>query len=224
VAILKSPAERGGGQSLRLACLTLVTAAFLACGGAAHATLTFALDSISGCGGNNCGSDPWGTVKVTQDVSSSQIIDFTVLLNAPFEFWSSGLAGSPVFAVDINVSGVTFGNFKDNGTAITLTSAGSHNVTGHGTLPYTLTTTASSFSGPLTFTASVATGMLAPTNIVSNGTTYVTAAIVNTLHTMKNGNVAATHAAVPEPAAFGLFAVALAGLGVVRSLRGPQRR
>ncbi len=224
MAILRSPAERGGGQWLRLACcLSLVTAAFLAFGSAAHATLTFTLDSISGCSGGNCGSDPWGTVKVTQDVSSSKIIDFTVSLNSPFEFWDSGSTSSPVFAIDINVSGVTFGNFKNNGSAISLTSAGSHSVTGYGTLPYTLTT-GSSFSGPLTFTASVATGTLAPTNIVSNGTGYVTAAIVNTLHTNKHGNVAAIHAAVPEPAALGLFAVALAGLGVVRSLRGPQRR
>jgi hypothetical protein len=81
----------------------------LTCGGAAHATLTFTLDSTNGCSGANCGSNPWGTVKVVQDSTSSKIIDFTVLLNSPFEFWNSGSASSPVFAVDINVSGVSFG-------------------------------------------------------------------------------------------------------------------
>jgi hypothetical protein len=224
MAVIKSLAERGGRQWLRLACWSLVTAAFLTCGGAAHATLTLSLDSISGCSGTKCGSDPWGPVKDTQDASSSKAIDFTLSLNSPFEFWSSASASSPVFAIDTGVSGVTFGNFKNNGTTtITLASAGAHTVNGYGTLPYALTA-ASSFSGPLTFTESVATGAPAPTKIVSNGTGYMTAAIVTILHTIKNGIVAAIHAPVPEPAALGVLAVALAGVGVVRSLRGRQRR
>jgi hypothetical protein len=223
VAAVKLLAELGTRQGLRLGrCLALVTALLLVCGGAARAhyntqIYTFTSDT---CITGSCGSSPWGTVTVSQDPSSQQEIDFTVSVNSPYEFFTSGSTSQPLFAVDINLANVSFGNFSIPSVT---TSTGSIPVTGYGSFPYTLNT-ASALSNvtTFTFTASVTSGTLTPDNIVSNGSAYTTASIMNLMSPVGNGNIAAVTAPTPEPTALGLFAVALVGLGVVRRRR-PRR-
>ena len=150
--------------------LVLAVIWMAALSGGAHATLIFTLTSTS-CAG--CGSGPWGTVAVEQDPSGTQAIDFTITLNAPYEFHQTHNPQHPVFAIDLNVLNVKFSNFKLNNTATTkVTSAGaSGNVPNYGGFPYTLSAS-SNLVGVLTFTASVKTGTLLPTNVISNGKAY----------------------------------------------------
>jgi hypothetical protein len=230
VTPLRLLAELGTRPWFRKGCCgALATAVLLACGGAAHAhyntqIYTFTSDH---CISGNCGSNPWGTVTVSQDPSSHQEIDFTVSLNSPYEFFSSGNNSTePLFAVDINVANVGFSNFKLNNATTTNVAQGgaSGNLAQFGSFPYTLTATpatGTALSGVLAFTASVTSGTLTPDNIVFNNHAYMTAAIALLTNNVVagNGNVASVNLPTPEPAALGLFAVALAGLGVVRSRR-----
>ena len=204
---------RQAARATRL--LALGAALMLVSGAAAHATLIFTFDSSS-CA---CGSN-WGQVAVSQDPASNKVIDFTVTLNSPYQFHQTtgAVTQHPVFAVDINVLNVTFGNFKlSNVTTTKITQGGaSGNVPNFGAFPYTLKAS-TNLSGVLTFTASVATGTLAPTNIISNGKAYMTADILDLMN-KNTGNIAAEGPPVhtPEPVGLGLFGVALAGLAVVR--------
>ena len=88
---------------------------------AAHASLIFTLGN-EGCSGGCGGTAPFGTVSVSQDLNSVQTIDFTVTLNAldDLDFnKTTTVKTHPMFAVDINVLNVTFGNFKINNVATT---------------------------------------------------------------------------------------------------------
>ena len=70
----------------------------LLCAGVAHATTvqSYSLDISSGC----CGSGPYGTVTLTQ-VNPNEV-DFSISLNDPFVFVSSGFPG--VFGFNLNVA------------------------------------------------------------------------------------------------------------------------
>ena len=231
MAALKSPAELGTRQGSRLGCcMALVTALMLAYGSAAHAhynTQIYSLDSFPTCTGINC---PWGTVTVSQDPSSHQQIDFTVNLNSAYSFNSSGSSTEPLFAFNVISTlvspAVTLGNFKINNVSTPNVQAGTvnQNVPMFGTFAYTLKSTfatGTTFAGPLTFTASVGSGTLTPDNIAITTTSghkpYMIADVLQGIGV--SSVVAAVNVPTPEPAGLGLFAVALAGLGVVRSRR-----
>jgi hypothetical protein len=213
--------------------MALVTALMLTYGSAAHAhynTQIYSLDSFPTCTGINC---PWGTVTVSQDPSSHQQIDFTVNLNSAYSFNSSGSSTEPLFAFNVISTlvspAVTLGNFKINNVAEPNVQAGTVNqsVPGFGTFAYTLKSTfatGTTFAGPLTFTASVGSGTLTPDNIAITTTSghkpYMIADVLQGIGV--SSVVAAVNVPTPEPAGLGLFAVALAGLGIVRS-RWPRR-
>ncbi len=197
----------------------------LAAASAAHASLIFTLDN-DGCTGG-CGTVPFGTVSVSQDSSSAQTIDFKVTLNAldDLEFNKTTVVKThPMFAVDINVMNVTFGNFKINNVAttkVTTSTSAASNVAPFGSFPYSLSA-ATNLTGVLTFTATVASGTLAPSDIISNGHAYMTADIIN-LMSGHTGNVGAEEPPVrmPEPGGAAILGVALAALSVARSRRVP---
>jgi len=229
---LKLLAELGIRQGSRLGyCLGLAIAVLLACGGAAHAGLIFTFTDNSCSTTNPCGSGPFGTVTVSQETASTQKIDFQVVLNSLYEFHATQNLEHPLFAVNFaaSVSAVTFINFMVNGappvSPLVISQTGmSGNVPDYGAFAYTLSAN-NTFAGVLTFTASVSTGTIAPGNIVlSTGGTkpaYMTSdiAVLMGVNAGNTGNVAAITAPTPEPAGLGLFAIALAGLGVVRSRR-----
>ena len=231
MAPLKLLTELGTRQGSRLGhCLALVTALMLAYGSAAHAhynTQSYSLDSNPSCTGINC---PWGTVTVSQDPSSHQQIDFTVNLNSAYSFNSSGSSTEPLFAFNVISTlvspAVTLGNFKINNVSTPNVQAGTvnQNVPMFGTFAYTLKSTfatGTTFAGPLTFTASVGSGTLTPDNIAITTTSghkpYMIADVLQGIGV--HSVVAAVNVPTPEPAGLGLFAVALAGLGIVRSRR-----
>lgn len=228
MAPLKLLAELGSRQGPRLGCcLAVVTALLLACGGAAHAhynTHVFSLDTPACTPTGSCGTAPFGSVTVSQDPNSHAIIDFTVTLNQNYGFNGPSSSTLPLFAVDITVVGVTFQNFQVNGGPPTTTIAKATGSTGNlggpiGSFPYYLTTSAA-FAGVLTFTATnpVVNGTLTPDNIASNNKTFMASYIIHNITGGGTGNIGAA-TVTPEPAGFALFAVALAGLGVVRNRR-----
>jgi hypothetical protein len=200
----------------------------LAYGSAAHAhynTQSYSLDSNPSCTGINC---PWGTVAVSQEDPKHQQIDFTVNLNSAYSFYNSGSPSEPLFGFNVLGSpAVTLGNFKINNVSAPNVLAGgaSPNIPSLGTFAYTLMSTFStgtSFAGVLTFTASVTSGTLTPDDITTTTTGHKPYMIADVLQGMGMANhsvVAAVNVPTPEPAGLGLFAVALAGLGVVRSRR-----
>ena len=233
MAALKSPAELGTRQGSRLGCcMALVTALMLAYGSAAHAhynTQIYSLDSFPTCTGINC---PWGTVAVSQEDPKHQQIDFTVNLNSAYSFNSSGSSTEPLFAFNVISTlvspAVTLGNFKINNVSTPNVQAGTvnQNVPMFGTFAYTLKSTfatGTTFAGPLTFTASVTSGTLTPDNITTTTMGHKPYMIADVLQGIGVSSVvAAVNVPTPEPAGLGLFAVALAGLGIVRS-RWPRR-
>jgi hypothetical protein len=233
VAAVKLLAELEARQGSRLGrCLALVTALLLACSGAAEAhynTQVFSLTDSHCPGGGGCtpsGTPPsFGTVTVSQDPSSHQTIDFTIRLNDAF---SASTTNFPLFAINFSptvTSAVTFGAFSTTGVSQAPPPALSNTTAdNYGSFSYVLLHTGafSSNLSVLSFTATIASGTLTPDNIFkpTGHTAYMTADIIQLMG--GTGNVAAILAPAPEPAGLGLFAVALAGLGVVRRRR-PRR-
>lgn len=130
----------------------------------------------------------------------------------------------PVFAFDIkpSITGVTLANFSGTSPATVSPITGGSSAAPYGNFPYALQASAN-FAGPLKFTASVASGTLTPTDLISNGHAYMTADIMNKVFG-GTGNVAAVDRPmqVPEPGTFWIVSMALIGLGVARG-RAQQR-
>jgi hypothetical protein len=168
--------------------------------------LSFSLTE-DGCTGS-CGTGPYGTVDVVQGVDANTV-DFTVTLNSPSKFVSTGgphhafvfsIAGDPAITIadlpdgfevgDAPASNAPFGDFSYSIDCPGCGPGASH-----------------AKPGPLTFTVSLAGG-LSPGDFVANDGGFIFSADI----IGPSGNTGNVAALVPEPATAFLLVSGLIGL------------
>jgi len=209
----------------------------LLCATGAHATTlhSYVLDISSGC----CGSGPYGTVTLTENGANE--VDFSVTLNDPFVFVSSGFPG--VFAFNVNVASADLTITLDAASIAAGFSGGSagtnshpEHMNGFGFFDYVILPDADhgSPSNPIGKSLSFSVVSASPIGIASfesnsiNGSfaSFFGADVKNTtLSSNETGIVGhgdgggIPQDVVPEPGTFLIAGIGLAALGLFRRTR-----
>lgn len=170
------------------------------------------------------GSGNFGTVTVSQDLTNSNSIDISLVLNEPYRIHQTVGSQHPAFA--FNLSGTPEVTITSLTAGFSLITDGSR-ASPYGTFPYAIACLDRSVCAPgystsnpisLSFVVTPVVGALSLESVISNGRAFFTADIQYPSGT--TGNVASLLPApvisVPEPNSFSILFLGLLAAGLMR--------